>query len=249
MARPLNNALKKALSAFGKPPDVKPVEFAFPPINPVEVSRIYEPSRKEIVAGGDIKWKPVDKQARMMLSKSPWWAHPPTESNLKDSKPKNKNNMSESPKTPRGTMHPGIHNQLHVEEHGNDALNADLSKRFIRDTSQALDKTKDLLDKAIDARAAMDDLCDSWKVSWIDFQKTCDDRLRECRMTRSALEFEMRNMMTGFRDIRAFFLDEKHDRQVERLKEFIGLCERLKALKESGFLDTVADTILKLENA
>jgi hypothetical protein len=34
--------------------------------------------KRELVAGGDIKWKPVDKQAAMLLAKSPWYNHPPT---------------------------------------------------------------------------------------------------------------------------------------------------------------------------
>jgi hypothetical protein len=52
--------------------------------------------------------------------------------------------------------------------------------------------------------------------------------------------------MAALKDVRQFFLNENHETEVARLKEFVELCERLQKLKASGFLDTVADTMLKL---
>ena len=67
------------------------------------------------------------------------------------------------------------------------------------------------------------------------------------REKKFALESETRQLLSAFGDVRQFFLDDRHEEQVKRLAEFVALCERLKALKETGFLDTVADTMLKLE--
>jgi hypothetical protein len=57
---------------------------------------------------------------------------------------------------------------------------------------------------------------------------------------------EVSAMMKPLEDLRKFFLGADHETEVARLREFVDLCERLEKLKESGFLDTVADTMLKL---
>jgi hypothetical protein len=53
-------------------------------------------------------------------------------------------------------------------------------------------------------------------------------------------------LLTALKDVRTFFLEGDYEKQIDRLREFIDLCERLKALKDSGTLDAIADTILKL---
>ena len=128
----------------------------------------------------------------------------------------------------------------------NSVENSDIAKRFIARTEQSLEKTEELFNRAIDARNAMDEMCDRWKASWVEFQETSDQRLKDLRMTRMAMESEIRQMMAGFREVRQFFLDKDYQEERVRLKEFVELCERLKALKESGFLDTVSDTMLNL---
>jgi hypothetical protein len=52
--------------------------------------------------------------------------------------------------------------------------------------------------------------------------------------------------MAALKEVRAFFIDKDYELERARLAEFISLCERLRALKESGFLDTVAETMLNL---
>ena len=69
--------------------------------------------------------------------------------------------------------------------------------------------------------------------------------VRDLRMT---VNREVSQALSSFKDIRAFFLGPDHETQTARLKEFVDLCERLQVLKDSGFLDSVADTILKLDD-
>ena len=57
---------------------------------------------------------------------------------------------------------------------------------------------------------------------------------------------EVAAMLKPLEDVRQFFLGKDHEAEVARLREFVDLCERLQKLKQSGFLDTVADTMLKL---
>lgn len=43
-------------------------------------------TRREIVVGGTIKWKAVNKLAAMLIRPAPWWAHPPPEPTKEEEK-------------------------------------------------------------------------------------------------------------------------------------------------------------------
>ena len=82
---------------------------------------------------------------------------------------------------------------------------------------------------------------------FVDSAKTSKKELVETfRSMRVTTATEVASMIKPLEELRKFFLGNDHQKEVERLKEFVELCERLEKLKESGFLDTVADTILKL---
>ena len=74
-------------------------------------------------------------------------------------------------------------------------------------------------------------------------KKEMIESLRGMRMTTTT---EVAAMIKPLEDLRKFFLGAEHDKEVARLREFVDLCERLQKLKESGFLDSVADTMLKI---
>lgn len=220
-----------------------------------------EKRQRELVAGGDILWKPVDSTARRVIQKAPWWSFPIPVSNYvppvdtpkpgfnqpllvpKKPKPPMKNSTNVVERVPKDGAYEG---QQITTQKPNEQLNAEIASEFVKRSGTALDKTSVLLEKAMDACAAMDAMCDYWKESWVDFQDTSDKRLTDFRMFRMAMDTEIRQLMAGIRDVRQFFLDKDYEKERDRLKEFVELCERLKALKESGFLDTVAETMLTL---
>jgi len=74
-------------------------------------------------------------------------------------------------------------------------------------------------------------------------KKELVESLRGMRMTTTT---EVAAMLKPLEDLRKFFLGAEHDKEIARLREFVDLCERLETLKKSGFLDSVADTMLKL---
>jgi hypothetical protein len=76
-----------------------------------------------------------------------------------------------------------------------------------------------------------------------EMKKEVIETFRAMRMTTTT---EVSAMLKPLEDLRKFFLGAEHDKEIARLREFVDLCERLEKLKESGFLDTVADTMLKL---
>ncbi len=102
------------------------------------------------------------------------------------------------------------------------------------------------VNEAQEAHQTSSELYNGMARAFEGFKKDTTSRIAEMRGIKLALVGEVRQMLDGLKDVRSFFLDVRHDEEVKRLKEFIDLCERLKALKESGFLDTVADTMLRL---
>ena len=74
-------------------------------------------------------------------------------------------------------------------------------------------------------------------------KKEIVEMTRSMRMT---VKSETSETIKRLEDVRQFFLGSDYKIQTERLKEFCDLCERLESLKKSGFLDDIADTILKL---
>ena len=69
------------------------------------------------------------------------------------------------------------------------------------------------------------------------------DQIRGKRMT---IVTEAAQMTTALKEIRQFFLGSDYKEEIARLAEFVDLCERLQRLKESGFMDSIADTMLTL---
>jgi hypothetical protein len=70
--------------------------------------------------------------------------------------------------------------------------------------------------------------------------------LSELRSMRMSSAREVSEMMEPLKEIREFFVGKSHEAEIARLREFIELCERLQKLKQNGFLDAVADTMIKL---
>ena len=77
-------------------------------------------------------------------------------------------------------------------------------------------------------------------------QRDCTKFLTEIRQTKYAVVTEVNSMTGPLKELRQFFLGPDYKDQIERLGEFVDLCERLQRLKQAGFLDAVADTMLKL---
>ena len=100
--------------------------------------------------------------------------------------------------------------------------------------------------EAKDARAIVNELLNGIGADVEGFKKTSQQYISDIRGVRMAVAGEVNQIIQPLADIRKFFLAHDHKEEISRLKEFVDLCERLQALKASGFLDSVADTILKV---
>ena len=79
-----------------------------------------------------------------------------------------------------------------------------------------------------------------------DLDRSMTSAVQKLRSMRMSIVSDSSSAVNALRDIRQFFLGPDYEREQKRLAEFVDLCERLKRLKDSGFLDTVADTMIRL---
>lgn len=68
-------------------------------------------------------------------------------------------------------------------------------------------------------------------------------QIRQARMTTEA---EMKATITWLTTVREFFLENKYEVEMKRLREFIDTCKEIQRLKESGILDAVSDLAITL---
>ncbi len=109
-------------------------------------------------------------------------------------------------------------------------------------------KTTVTVQEAKDAREVVTDLLHGLGRDVENFGETCNEHLQFIRRRTNSIARETNDLLPHLKDVRSFFLSKDHETEIQRRKDFIETCERLKDLKDSGFLDDVADTILKLDS-
>jgi hypothetical protein len=200
--------------------------------------------RPQVVNSTHIKWKPVDRVAARVVAKALECNQPP--------RPPPKF-MPEKPDKVTGPPQTGIKRKVMLNEEGyrsehfapHSADHAMLSQHE-QDVKKRLDVTEDLTERCRELTAAIQYLVTEIKGPWSEYNDFIKMALTTVREQRIALGSETRLLMGALKEVRQFFLEDSYETEIQRLHEFIDLCERLQALKESGFLDIVADTILKL---
>lgn len=222
--------------------------------------------RREKVVGGVIKWKPADRVAARVVSKRPWWADPPPETKVTEAfaenrKPKrkrkhmsNKSGVATSggyiPEA--GNHFPNQDRQLNnglkiVMVGGKEMIDVDSAHEFvIRCVNEMPKETRPMVQSAQDARTIVGELIHGLMRDVEQFKANCSAYIQDIRNTRFSVVTETAMMTKELKDVRQFFLASDYAEQRDRLKEFVDLCERLQKLKQSGFLDSIADTMLRL---
>jgi hypothetical protein len=207
--------------------------------------------RPPVVNSEHIKWKPVDKVAARVVAPAKGYNRPP-EPPPKFNIQKAMTERGDKIKNPTGGR---IKTKSMLTEEGfrDTMIDQDSATAAIIDTHEISVKkelkiTEDLIEKSRELTAAIDYLVTEIRGPWAEYQEFIKSAIGTVREQRIALGSETRLLMSALKEVRQFFLDETYEAEINRLHEFIDLCERLQALKESGFLDTVADTILKLND-
>lgn len=210
--------------------------------------QLYRLKPKETVVGSeDINWKPIDQVAARVVAPAPWYCEPP------QPEPKMSKNIGKVPvhmsKVPVqfDIAPPGIPRNEQADKAKNEEeLTRKIGQKIPVKFAENVEDSERLVERAKEATAAIEYLTTHIKQSWIDFDDWVKKAISLTRQNKIAMDIETRALMADFREIRAFFLDERHLEEVSRLEKFVSLCRELKELKQSGFIDAVADTILKL---
>lgn len=217
------------------------------------------PQRRELIAGGDPVRSPVNKSTAMVIAPAAWWAQPQPILSVKP-KAENKNrnikmaNINEE--TARGNSNgafdqtgTAMRNGVRIRRvNGEDVFNEDdLHQAIIRTIDHLPKETRPLVAQARDCREVVNELLHGIAGEVREFREASAKHIELIRSTRYTVLSETGQMMHALKDVRQFFMGSDHKDQVARLREFVELCERLQNLKNSGFLDDVADTILKLD--
>lgn len=231
------------LNILGKPiPELPPLS-------------LYHPKPKDPVVGGDPIRVPIDRVAARVVAKAPDHFKPPPEpakNIMNDPKPvitserqRNRENMDQ------------IHNQMSQSPDGGASnlvmrkkeadFDIELAAAGTKKFTQNVQQTEDLVKRAEESRAAIDYLVTHVQKAWCDYDDFITKALVKARATKVAIEIETKQTLATLADVRKFFLDPRHEEEIQRLKEFVQICERLRELKRDGFLDAVTDTILRLE--
>lgn len=126
-------------------------------------------------------------------------------------------------------------------------FNVGIADGILKKTDDGLAQQEELVSRVVDARKALDLALNTFRKDSLEYLDELDSYLLRLRQTRMALDTESKMILAQCADVRKFFLSDAHGEQVKRVGEFAECCQKLKELKESGFLDAIADTILKLE--
>lgn len=229
-------------------------------INPIrEIQReIPQKPPERVVVSGRTRWEPVDRQAAMLLAKSPdickWHGTP---------KHERKNAMTNSERAVSigatkkldDPTHKTTYAKIACEVFDHGATHELVNKNTVAETTAAaliaeaetkLEKLQKLRDEA---NEAVQLLFESTSGMGAVVQKFSDDSkqwVQDIRQTRFFICGELQQTKRDAEDLRRFFGSSEHDKQLEKMKEFVDVCEKLKQLKDSGFLDSVVETMIKL---
>jgi hypothetical protein len=121
------------------------------------------------------------------------------------------------------------------------------TEQTIKTTEEGVANVESLVNRMTDAKLALDLAYSTIRPEWLEFIKESNKYLTDFRQWRMAMDGEIGKALKEAQDVRKFFLADDHAEEIKRLREFIELCERLNALRKDGFLDRVADVMLKLE--
>jgi hypothetical protein len=220
----------------------KPIHNELPPLS------LYKPKPKDIIAGGDPVRTPVDRLAARVIAPAPDWAKPSPPPATKAERFMNLENRNAPTKTndelSRSSVGgPGVDRVAQKKEADQHVELADaMAKRFTKN----VEDSENLVRRAEEATAAIKYLCEHMPLAYNEYDDQIINALKKTRATKVAIEIETKQTLAALSDIRKFFLDPRHEEEVVKLKEFVDICERLRELKASGFLDAVSDTILRL---
>jgi len=228
-----------------------PVRQPAKPIEPRQRIKIYQENGTGRVVDDPrlkINWKPIDKVAARVVAPAKWCDKPPRvppKFQIK-SMPEKSNSIQSTGGTRIKTKTMLGSDGFRETLYDKDSADAAILDAHEIEIKKKIKTTEELTERARELTATIEYLVTEIKGPWAEFQEFIKSAIVTTREQRIAMGSETRLLMGSLKEVRQFFLEETYETETQRLSEFIDLCERLKALKESGFLDVIADTMLSL---
>lgn len=112
----------------------------------------------------------------------------------------------------------------------------ELTSELLRVVNEDVTESKQILQKlANECRAVADQI-----------HPLMIEQIKELRSNRMATVREIQDTISAMKEIRTFFIEEGHEKEMARLREFVALCREIAELKNSGVLDCILDSIIRL---
>ncbi len=109
-------------------------------------------------------------------------------------------------------------------------------EKMLAETNKEMENSKRILQELANEVAQLTDIV----------QPALEKQIAALRSARMATVGEIKESLVALREIRTFFIESRHREEMESLKEFVDVLERLQKLKAAGVLDAVSDTIINL---
>ena len=224
--------------------------------------KIWKPKHRQRVDGGDPVRTPIDRVAARVVARAPWWAFPPEPAREKPNQNKTPNKKKRTKKMSAinetlmvNTAASKMTGSSYVASsgltiriiNGQQCVDPDeVAALICAEIAKLPKETRPNVKAAEDARQIIQELIQGIGGEMEKFRADNKRYLEDIRNTRFAMITETSQMTGALKEVRQFFLGGDYKEEIARLKEFVDLCERLQSLKKSGFLDNVADTMLRL---
>lgn len=131
-------------------------------------------------------------------------------------------------------------------------IESDLDQTIVQTANEVVARTEDARKTIIelesryrDAVKFLDESTSSVSESWVKWLNESKTYLSEVRTWRMAIQKEIRDGETAIKDFTQFLATPEIKAKLDVLRAFVEVAERFKVLKDSGFLDTVVETLLK----
>lgn len=138
--------------------------------------------------------------------------------------------------TTEGFSQPGIRMKKEIGEIlGIGGSMEDMAK-LLKEVNSEVQESKKILQNLANEVRAVSDIVGPVLVN----------QVKELRSSRMAAVSEINQSLKALQDIRTFFLESDYEKEMTRLKEFVGICQDLRMLKQDGTLDLLCETVIRL---
>ena len=162
--------------------------------------------------------KPVDRVASRVVARAPDICKPPQPKPTFMSRHDTPDVKRRFVRNDKGQLVP------EVQSSGENAMTAHELDNGAREGSK---QAHEVAEKVSEACNVMDNLRNEFRTAYAEFHELMKKAITETREQRIALGSETKEILKNVEDVRKFFLDDKHEREMKCLREMIDLLQQI----------------------